>query len=49
MGAVEDVFVPAAAGDRRDLTAVEAHAHVAEELGLRGRRWFPDGAAEMKP
>lgn len=49
MGAVEDVLVAAAARHRCDLAAVEADAHVADELGLRGRGRFSDGAAEVKP
>lgn len=48
MGAVEDVLVAAAARHGSDFAAVEADAHVTEELGLRGRGRLPDGAAEVE-
>lgn len=49
MGAVEDVLVAAAARHCGDLAAVEAHAHVAHQLGLRRRGGFSYCAAEVKP
>lgn len=48
MSAVEDVLVAAAARHRCDFAAVEADAHVTEEVGLRGRGRLPDGAAEVE-
>lgn len=48
MGAVENVLVAAAARHRCDLAAVEADADVAQQLRLRRRGGFPDGAAQVE-
>lgn len=48
MSAVEDVLVAAAARYRGDFAAVEADAHVAEQLRFRGRGGFTYGPAEVK-
>lgn len=48
MGTVEDVLVATAAGYCCDLAAVEADAHVAEQLGFGGCGRFPYCATEVK-
>ena len=49
VGAVEDVAVAAAAGDRRDLAAVEADGHAVGRLGLRRRGRLPHRPAQVEP
>lgn len=48
MGAVENVFVAAAAGDRSDLASVEADGHLVRDLGLRRAGRLHYRAAEVK-
>lgn len=48
MGAVENVFVAAPAGDRGDLASVEADGHLVHDLRLRRRGRLRHRAAEVK-
>lgn len=48
MGAVEDVSVAAAAGDRGDLAAVEADGHLVGDLRLRLGGGLHDRATEVE-
>lgn len=49
VGAVENVLVATDASHCSDLTPVEADAHVADQLWLRGCGGLPDCAAQVKP